>query len=243
MTTATIDRPLTRYQQDIADSGDRFRHDTGGHEMAVLHDDGPYRHLRFRRPDTGMYWFDIITWPGCLTINGDMGSYTFSRDPDMFEFFRTGARYAINPDYWAEKIRCGQGGGNRDHVKEFSLDVFREQVAEYLETFFDGYLEDLADNDGQPLWPGLDEALLWEFNHGDLGTEDEARALLRDFRHTVYSPDHRRAPRVFTFGTDWWEWDLRTYAYPYLWCCHAIVWGIGQYDASHSTAEAVASRG
>ena len=74
------------------------------HEMTVLHDDGLYRHLRFTamhlcndaewRTTNGFYWFDLATWPGTLTINGDCGTYTFSRTTDMFEFFRS--RYGIS---------------------------------------------------------------------------------------------------------------------------------------------------
>ena len=91
---------------------ERFARETAKHRMTVLHDDGLYRHLRFTemhlcndaewRTTNGFYWFDLITWPGSLTINGDCGTYTFSRITDMFEFFRG---YGINPQYWAEKVQ------------------------------------------------------------------------------------------------------------------------------------------
>ena len=35
-----------------------------------------------------------------------------------------------------------------------------------------------------------------------------------------------------------WEWDLREYDWQFLWCCWAIVWGIGQYRAAPATEAA-----
>lgn len=80
----------------------RFNELSAEHEMAVLHDDGLYRHLRFSRPETGVYSFDIVTWPGYLSLTGDLTSgLTFCRIEDMLEFF---AGDRINPGYWSEKL-------------------------------------------------------------------------------------------------------------------------------------------
>src|ERR1700722_8964450 len=101
--------------------------------MTVLHDDGLYRHLRFirmveqedgSRKPTSFYWFDVITWPGCLTINGDMETFTFSRVTDMLEFFRG---HEPNYGYWAEKARGGT------QVRRYSDERFRQLVAEHLD--------------------------------------------------------------------------------------------------------------
>ncbi len=37
---------------------------------------------------------------------------------------------------------------------------------------------------------------------------------------------------------DTWEIDGMDWTYHYLWCLHAIVWGIDQYDAVKKKAEA-----
>lgn len=80
-----------------------FEEATHGQEMEILHDDGLYRHLRFKAPGTWIYGYDLVTWPGYLAINGDLVSgYTFSRLPDMLRFFASGPD--INPEYWSEKI-------------------------------------------------------------------------------------------------------------------------------------------
>jgi hypothetical protein len=93
------------YHEQVAKSRERFEQETAEHEMTVLRDDGLYRHLRFQRPGTSIYWFDLVTWPGRLVICGDCGDLMFSRLRDMFEFFgpdssRGGfedARWGINP--------------------------------------------------------------------------------------------------------------------------------------------------
>ena len=55
---------------------EQYRHlleHTDKHELHVLHSDGLYRHLRFQAPGTGMWHWDLVTWPGSLAIRGDIG--------------------------------------------------------------------------------------------------------------------------------------------------------------------------
>ena len=231
---------------------DRFRRDTADHGMTVVHDEGLYRHLRFRRmatqrdgsrKPTSMYWVDLITWPGCLAINADMGSFLFFREEDMFGFFRGNH---INPGYWAEKVKAGDPGG----VTAYSPEKFRQSVT-----------EDAAEAEKD--WPGLTEAVKRDIFGGDSmwDTDHEAGAVgaLRDFEFGASSSTEcacgERAERLseddavnwaqgraghrvtirrvegFTF-TDAWEWNLSDYTCQFLWCCHAIPWGIAQYDAA-----------
>ena len=107
------------------DAESRFPTDIATHRMTVIKADGVYRHLRFSRPNTNCYSFDILTWPGYLSYVGDMGDYVFQRTEDMFEFFR---HDSINPQYWAEKIQAACHSG----VKEYSEDKARAWVAECL---------------------------------------------------------------------------------------------------------------
>lgn len=188
----------------------RFARETANHRMTVLHDEGLYRHVRFKHPDTGFYWFDLITWPGRLSFAGDMDGYTFARTKDMFEFFRTSSRYGINPGYWSEKV-----DGGRDRTKRYSEDKFRELVAEHI-----------ADHEEE--FPGLTAAVQSEILDNDyavdLDYEDAARDALDTFRFKSDDGEFR--------FTDTWEWDLRDYDWTFLWACRAIVWGIEQYDAA-----------
>lgn len=95
-----------------------------GHEMTVLHEDGLHRHLRFARPGTSMWHFDLVTWPGYLAMVGDIGDgYIFRRTDDMLAFFDHGQPDGwINPGYWGEKLFRGGVPG----VQRFSTDRFSE---------------------------------------------------------------------------------------------------------------------
>lgn len=113
-------------------SVETFTKDISTHAMTVLLYNGLYRHAKFKKPtDSWHHWFEIITWPGCLTINGDMGTWTFSRIEDMFSFFRCRNGLSINPAYWAEKLQSGSSGGYRQ-AKEFSMEDFSERLLDQL---------------------------------------------------------------------------------------------------------------
>ena len=188
----------------------RFLPDVAEHKLTVLHDDGLYRHLRFQKPGTGFYWFDLITWPGNLAFKGDMGGFMFARITDMFEFFR-GPR--INPDYWAEKLADG-----RESAQRYSQALFEQQVKEHV-------VEAIRDREAPK---GIGCAIRDLFEGGDITWEGGARDELEHFEHEGWR-----------FG-ETWEWNFRDYTWQYLWACHAIRWGIAQYDAAR-TPEAVAS--
>lgn len=189
----------------IADAAARFSADTDKHELTVLREDGLYRHLRARNPEHGAYWFDIITWPGCLTIRGDLGNaYTFARLPDMFEFFRG---KQINPHYWAEKL-----DGGRDSVQVYSEDVVRQLVTEHV-------VDAIRYSDAPR---GIGKAIRTEILGEDLTDEADARELLEIFNF-----------KGFVFD-DVWEWSFKDYDWVFLWACHAIVWAIAAYDRARA---------
>lgn len=66
----------------------RFARDTAEHEMTILHDDGAYRHVTFHnREHAWNMWFELITVPGALIFQGDIGGgYSFRRTHDMFRY-------------------------------------------------------------------------------------------------------------------------------------------------------------
>lgn len=197
---------------DRRDIAERFQRETANHQMTILHDDGLYRHVRFRNPQTSCYWFDLITWPGCLAIRGDVDGYMFTRDTDMFQFFRSD-NGRINPHYWSEKTE-----GGRRACKSYSSEYAKAQVLEEVRDW------------GQERPPGLFLAIQRDiFDH--IYFEDEAREAIQRFDYQGLS------------FSDVWEWDLHDYDWSFLWACHAIVWGIAQYDAAKRAAflaEAVA---
>lgn len=241
-------------QKHIATVGKLFDVDHRGAQMEILQDDGVHRHVRFARPKTSIGYFNLVTWPGHLSISGDVESFTFTREHDMFDFFG-GRRSRINPHYWAEKCVAG-----RDQLTSYDQEYARQQVIDYF--------VDVAKNSGVPR--GTGQALRWCLLEDEAFTYEEgAHQLLRDFRHgDLYTAwctakedgkqcawrcaadDEAEAERevkeharkhpcmvtsvmqvpAFEFS-DTWEWDLTRWSHHYLYALHAITWGIGKYYA------------
>jgi hypothetical protein len=247
-------------RQDIAE---RFARETAEHQMQILHDDGLYRQIRFRHPDHGSYWFDLITVPHALIFRGDGESYVFDRLADMFEFFRSGVwadgTLHIDPHYWAEKLTS-----DRDCVMKYDQDLFEQQVKEHV-------AEAIRDRTAPR---GIGAAVRYLLEYGDITWEDGARRELEAFeyttkakavcqcgdhaeffddtsadlwskRHVVERSTYHRVTvtpvETFTFE-DTWEWSFKDYDWWFLWACHAIVWGIAKYDRAKAAArQAVAA--
>jgi hypothetical protein len=178
------------------------------HEMTVLHEDGLYRHLRFARPNSWMYGFDLVTWPGHLVIDGDIGGgFVFARIADMIDFFA--ADGDINPGYWSEKITSR---GARDGTRVYQRSNLDERVAEALTSAADTAKDLFA----------LQAAWREHVRYVDLEFEHPAREALRDFEHN--------GRQVF----DAWEWDLKDWDHHFLLACFAIKHGVAMYRTQGS---------
>jgi len=185
-----------------------FLRDVRDHKINILLDSGIYRHIKFKRPDNHWnMWFDLVTWPGFLTIAADMGCWTFARLPDMFSFFRD-SKLRINASYWAEKLQHGTHGG-RDGAKVFSEELFKQRLVAQLTEYYD-----LEGDRLQSVMEALRDEVLCQDCKLDL------LIAARDFKHDGFQFDTCELP------------DGKEYAYHLLWCLYAIVWGIQQYDAA-----------
>lgn len=212
------------------DVSERFKRETAGHEMTVLHDDGLYRHLAFRHKGpnySGYYWFDLITVPGTLILQGDGDSFVFSRTRDMFEFFR-GPVGHINPHYWAEKLTSSRGGrgGVMKYDHELLAACVQEDIAEYYK--------------GKTIPDGLMDEIRREILDELIGDESLDRTRVDEFTFYENPDDRWKVPRKvpdFRFAYTY-EWKCQDYDWWYLWACHAIVWGISKYDAHCAKAVA-----
>lgn len=225
MSAVTILQPLTLSDVEYCDNKDhlasRFNKwvADGTHAMTVLRDDGLYRHLRFRKPDRSEYWFDLLTWPGNLTITGDMGTYTFARVEDMFTFF-TGY---INTHYWAEKEKSR----SRSELKEHDSDDFRAWL---IQDFWDAS-RDMPATEARAWWEAIRAEVLDEGSFIDTsyreGCEEGLDAIARE----------DVAPEGHYEGA----WECRWDRYPWHLelCMAAIVTGIRTYKA---TKEAEATK-
>lgn len=206
--------------QDVAE---RFAGETVDHQLEIVHDRGLYRHLKFRHQGpyySGYYWFDLITIPGTLIFQGDGESYVFSRNEDMFDFFR-GSAYRGKPNlsYWAEKVTS-----DRDRLQRYDEDLFRDAVMQALSDHYEP----------NPVPDGLLKAVEAEIFEDDYFTASKQDAFRLAHEFVYYENpedryDHRKRPD-FEF-TEVWELRATDFCWWYAWACHAIVWGIGKYDA------------
>lgn len=185
-------------------------------QMTVLKDDGVYRHLRFRKPDTIAGSFDIVTWPMHLSYSGDMGDYVFERHTDMLTFFRRNKPEdtGINPCYWSEKLQavdkhCG--------YSEFSTAVFEEKLKDDFET----YWEFDSPEQKEKAW----DAIEWDLiNYPD------------DVDSAITKACQYECPITKQEFVDFWEHNLNEYTFHFIFCCRAIPWAIEVYD-NHKAAQ------
>lgn len=190
---------------------DSFLDDVKEHKMRIVKDDGLYRHIRFNKSNDSCHLFDLITWPYHLCITGDMGTYTFSRIEDMFDFFGSWdskSKYIINPSYWSEKVlsesRFGSG------VSVYSEASFKRIVTDIFHDHIDCNNENKHTE--HVIWNDLIDRVF-----SNCETEIDARQAIDDF-----------SSHGLEF-LDFFEYNLHEFTYHYTWCCFAIVRGIFRY--------------
>lgn len=210
---------------------DRFLKDVATHVMEPLHDDGVYRHIRFRRPGTMCMHFDLITWPGYLCYCGDMGTFVFSRTDDMFEFFRTdvsnGEGLRINLSYWSEKLRAVDGNRMNGAAMVFDEQRYSQIVKEQLVKWMREECKNAEER--SELRQAVEENLLGgDFFCSEPSSAEEAVRMASDFSEKIGEKTYR--------FIDFWEHRLETYSYHFIWCCYALAWGIRKYDEAKAVA-------
>lgn len=210
----------------------RFEEEVADHVMEIVRDDGLYRHIRFQKPGTTFYYFDLVTWPGYLAIVGDAGDYLLSRIRDMFDFFDSESG-RINPHYWAQKLQGREAG--RTGAQSYSHEVFAEQLYDWcyqeVEHYSDGLVYESL------LRGAVDRELLYSYTLSEFEARERIEAVERGHSPSSLIDPHERGDRVAVFG-ETWEWDFRDYDQQFLWCCFAIVHGIKTYKAAKAAEPA-----
>lgn len=199
-----------------------FLRDVATHELTIIRNEGLYRHLRFSRPGSSCMYFDLITWPGHLCYTGDMGTYVFSRVSDMLEFFRRDTRedLPINPGYWSEKVLAADGGRSPGCVFEYDHQKYLDAVLEYQGGWLEGLSEEHQAELKEAVW---DDVLHW----ADESDEHGNYQRVHEFDATVGGTNYQ--------FTDFFERSTRRFTDRYIWCCRALVWGIGKFDDAMPT--------
>lgn len=205
-----------------------FLKDVERHHISIIRDDGIYRHIRFKRPDSGTFYFDLITWPGHLCFTGDMDTFVFTRIDDMFEFFRIDERdwsykkdgISTNPGYWSEKLIASPRNG----YEQFDEDKFERTLKESIIQWMKDHRDTTTKDERRELWD--------EFNWIVIGADGDNDGIRKTT--ATYDFHHRVNSRIEFSFADCWQYDFTAYTYHYIWACYAIVWGISQYDKEKS---------
>lgn len=183
-----------------------FLWDVRDHVLTIELDQGVHRCLLLGRPGSSAYHYRLVTYPGGLLINGDMGDYSFSRTRDMFGFFRDSEMTnKINPGYWHQKLRACE---KTSPPKVFSEDKFKAAVNLDIEDW------EVRLGDAEKIREEVHDGLL---SRGISHTQ-EAYEAVRDFEAS--DGNHFQD----------FEADLRDWDHHFPWALRAIVWGIKQYD-------------
>lgn len=211
---------------------EEFLRDVADHEMTVLREDGVHRHVRFKRPGTGCYHFELITWPGQLCYTGDMGTFVFCRLNDMFDFFRRdrehyanhGRTLAINLGYWGEKLVAvdANGANSGGKAKQFDKEKFTRVINEYRVTWMRRGKEQgtLDKEQRRALWEQVQDEVLDRADDG----EHYAQIAAYEFSFRKDGRDWSRDEPVSQFE-DLFEHDFTEYTHAFVWCCYALAWG------------------
>lgn len=180
--SAALIQPVARHVQYVKDGADVLRTATSGFAdqvMTIEHDEGVYRHLVFRQPGSSIYWLEIITWPGGLTIAGDMATMTFRRLPDMLEFF--GPDY-VNVRYRLEKEQTRPSYDR----KQYDGDAFKRwAIADFWERS-----RDLDHEEARLWWGELRDA----FEGYDIGSWESGYRALEHLEHGEYTDLYEYTP-------------------------------------------------
>lgn len=136
---------------------EEFLADRANSEIDVVRDDGTSRFIKIRnKSEVGhqQNWYDIITWPGALTINGEHGTWVFSQDNDFNQ--TPNHRLYINAMHWERRIIARDLHCN---VMEFDADAG-------CDIYTEGYLYNLY-------------SIVWAIEQFNAMREETSRRVLR----------------------------------------------------------------
>lgn len=204
---------------DIEKIKEEFLQTVSSHKMTIELDNGVHRCIRFAKPECFHGWFRLITWPSGLTINGDYGTYSFTRLPDMFQFFRSGGeQIQINTQYWTEKLISTDRG--RSH------EVFSCEGNEFLvRDAYRNYAKEESDAE--------ERAYARQELRSAFATHPKSLEELHDLLEGLGNDSI-----AGQLSDALYDACLDDFTPAYIWCLWAIAWGIREYDRAAAGSKA-----
>ncbi|MFD4320504.1 hypothetical protein [Streptomyces sp. NPDC058548] len=216
--------PYDELKRQMAEAEERFASEADGARMTVVKDDGVHRHLSFQFPKASWGPCEVVTWPGALTLRGGLGCWSFTRDEDMFSFFRPSPNATrVNPTYWAEKLVPGSGSRVKEYAEDRARAYVRQAVAEAVQRH-DHITAEYAED-----W------LFSDWCDADFSTESGLMRTLGRFEGRGDADRSTRslldsAASEFVFPVQ--DWELHRYSDWFLLACVVLPWAVEQYDAA-----------
>lgn len=202
-----------------------FINDTKLHEMTCIKSDGIYRHYRFKKPRSSAYYFDIITFPGYLTMTGDMGTWVFSRVRDMLHFFN---KDYIDHSYWAEKLQLGSC---RSEIKAIYSEVDVSKTLKSLNEELQQWKSDISEweDDDKKLYAIKESYKEFSKRIGELKSLIDEYSSCGSVTETTYSFAVERSGLMdkSLIGIESpWDWEAlypsKKPTHGFSWACEAI---------------------
>lgn len=207
-----------------------FQEETADHQLVIAHEDGLYRDLRVQAPQTSMWGWGVITWPGHLATFGDIADgYMFRRLKDMLDFFRVDKHLqsyysdgapCIDFHYWAEKLT----GGRAQDVQMYSSEAFIRAVEQCLDES-----ETLSEEAISAEEHGFKHSLLKQQRQDYLEEAKQSSETEEQASQFLYS---RAGDGVIDH--DFFEINIRDWDIHFLFTCWAIALTVELYDAADS---------
>lgn len=182
--------------------------DLESHKLDVKLDSESFKQFILSKGNSIDY-FEITTWPYHLAISDDRGCYVFSRygSSDMMSLFR---RDPKNLDFKYISEKC-VAVDRQCRISDYDPSRVKEYLNYYIEDNEDSLPESAIEQIRSEL---IEPYFEFEFN---------AREAVENFFYHADGQIHRPFQ-------DFWEVNLSTYNYNYVWCVYAIIWAVGVYD-------------
>lgn len=208
-----------------------FEREVNLHKLHIFKDEPGFRHLRFKTAGTSCYYFDLVTWPGYLCMTGDMGTWTFCRTEDMFEFFRSKDGH-INPGYWSEKLEAGSGCPRDTLAREWDEAKFCKVLDERYQSWFEDNKPDSGASHAAA------NAFAERLSVVQATIDAMKQAGSYEFEACAAYGNTRDPEDILC---DIWEHDFKKWSHHFIWACYAIAWGIQKYDTHKLTQGAMST--
>lgn len=194
-------------------SHESFIKDIENHVLTVKLDQGLYRDMTFAKPDSSCMLVNITTRNGFLFYTGDMGSFTFRRTPDMFDFFRN-KDGGINPCYWAEKLEAvDRFGGHEEFSESIANNCIDSRLLDFLSEL------DMDDPEDEEKATQAKSAV-FDFKR----CTDSYNSMVEAYND--WDADEAGGMKL----DDFFDGSFNTHTSRLIWCLRAIVHVINLYD-------------